>query len=196
MVVRIQLTRVPPYERCEAFERPDRRRAHPCGRGGRGRVRRALQAARPYGARMVPPPAQMGRERPDRGDVRAGVALPPELPGRGRRFGAPVASRHCTQRRARVRPPERGGDAGRAAGFGFRPTSPRRTATRRSRNGSRHDQRSRGPSRGCQSTSARRSSSASWTSCRTRKSRAGSASAPRPRGCASRVRSGASPPCP
>ncbi len=42
----------------------------------------------------------------------------------------------------------------------------------------------------------RRSSFASWTSCRTRTSPPGWASAPRPPGCASRVRSGASPPCP
>src|SRR5689334_2163002 len=59
---------------------------------------------------MVSPPDRMGGERPHRGDVRAGVALAPQLPGRGRRLGTPVAPRHRPQRRARVRTPKRGGD--------------------------------------------------------------------------------------
>src|SRR5207248_6655838 len=91
---------------CEARDRSDRRRASPGGGLGSRGVRRALPAARLDGARVVPPPPRVGGERPDRGDVRPGVALAPELPRRGRRLGASLALRDRTQRRPRVRPPQ------------------------------------------------------------------------------------------
>jgi DNA-directed RNA polymerase specialized sigma24 family protein len=64
------------------------------------------------------------------------------------------------------------------------------------RSGSRRASGSPRHSRSCRSTSGRLSSFAWSASCRTRTSPPGWASVPRPRDCASRERSGASPPCP
>ena len=177
------------------FRATNRRRAAAGSEDGPAGVPRVLRALRRLGPRLVPAPDQLRnrRTRPDRRDVRAGLALRQALPRRGGRLRRAVAVRHRPQPAAPVpqAQPDRDGGAQPARAAArvrrVRGLRARRRADGRLGDGPGAPHRGRGAAR---ARSATRSSCASCSSSPTTRSRASSAAARTPRGCACRARCG------